>query len=175
MGIRLDWEIEADKKNIRGTGEDPNARRARYGARVRVLFAIGIVLGLLAALAFFVADRLDQVNDEIEQVLRDTVDAEIAALRIGDWNAFVDYQRSASDVWIEQQRVLFEDYQSLGSLEEYVLISQEEMRVECRRRVVSNSGQWKTEIYGVGEQVLLKSIGLEIAIADLYRGVNPNS
>jgi Uma2 family endonuclease len=71
--------------------------------------------------------------------------------------------------------IKFEDYQSLGSLEEYVLISQEEMRVECRRRVASNSGQWKTEIYGVGEQVLLKSIGLEIAIADLYRGVNSNS
>lgn len=68
--------------------------------------------------------------------------------------------------------VKFKDYQSLDSLEEYVLISQDEMRVECRRRVASALGQWETEIYGEGEQVLLKSIGLEVAIADLYRGIN---
>lgn len=47
-----------------------------------------------------------------------------------------------------------------------------EMQVECRRRISSNPDQWETEIYGAGEQVLLKSIGLEVAIADLYRGVN---
>jgi Uma2 family endonuclease len=69
--------------------------------------------------------------------------------------------------------VKFEDYQSLDSLEEYVLISQDEMRVECRRRMTSHSGQWETEIYGAGERVFLRSIGLETAIADLYRGVNP--
>ncbi|WP_035991511.1 Uma2 family endonuclease [Leptolyngbya sp. KIOST-1] len=68
--------------------------------------------------------------------------------------------------------VKFEDYQSLDSLEEYVLISQDEMRVECRRRVTPNSGQWETEIYVEGEQVYLRSIGLKIEIRDLYRGVN---
>ena len=68
--------------------------------------------------------------------------------------------------------IKFEDYQSLDALEEYVLLSQDEMQVECRRRVASNPGQWETEIYGEGEPVLLKSIGLEIAIADLYRGVS---
>jgi Uma2 family endonuclease len=68
--------------------------------------------------------------------------------------------------------IKFEDYQSLNSLEEYVLISQDEMRVECRRRISSKPDQWETEIYGEGEQVLLKSVGLKVAILDLYRGVN---
>ncbi len=65
----------------------------------------------------------------------------------------------------------FEDYQVLESLEEYVLISQDEMRVECRRRSASNPGHWETESYGPGDRIFLKRIGLEVAIADLYRGI----
>lgn len=64
----------------------------------------------------------------------------------------------------------FEDYQQLQSLEEYVLISQTEMRVECRRR--GKNGVWETEIYRNGDRVILQSIDLEIAIAELYRGVS---
>jgi Uma2 family endonuclease len=37
--------------------------------------------------------------------------------------------------------IKFEDYQSLDSLGEYVLISQDKMRVECRRRAVPSSGR----------------------------------
>ncbi len=66
----------------------------------------------------------------------------------------------------------FVDYQSLASLAEYVLISQAEMRVECQRRSVANPNEWDTEVYGPGDRVVLQSIGLEIAIAELYRGVN---
>lgn len=70
------------------------------------------------------------------------------------------------------QGVKFQDYQSLNSLEEYVLVSQDEMRVECRRRQQSDSDQWETTMYGVGDRVILQSIGLDIAIADLYRGID---
>ena len=67
----------------------------------------------------------------------------------------------------------FEDYQLLESLEEYVLIAQDRMRVECRRRVKDESGEWwKTVVYGPGERVMLQSIDLEIAIEELYRGVS---
>ncbi|NET36785.1 MAG: Uma2 family endonuclease [Cyanothece sp. SIO1E1] len=66
----------------------------------------------------------------------------------------------------------FQDYQSLDSLEEYVLIAQDKVQVECRRRVTAVSDQWETKIYSAGDQVLLQSIGLEIAIAELYRGVS---
>jgi Uma2 family endonuclease len=64
----------------------------------------------------------------------------------------------------------FTDYQNLESLEEYILISQESQHVECRRRTDANT--WETVIYEAGEQVLLASIGLEFAIADLYRGLD---
>ena len=67
----------------------------------------------------------------------------------------------------------FEDYRQLESLEEYVLISQDEMRVECRRRVKDGAGErWETVVYGAGDLVMLQSIELEMAIAELYRGVS---
>ena len=67
----------------------------------------------------------------------------------------------------------FEDYQLLESLEEYVLISQDEMRVECRRRLKDGAGErWETVVYGAGDLVMLQSIELEVAIAELYRGVS---
>jgi len=64
----------------------------------------------------------------------------------------------------------FEDYQKLASLEEYVVISQDEPRVECRRRVAAN--QWETAVYTADHRVALKSIGLAFDIAELYRGVD---
>ncbi|MFM7449248.1 MAG: Uma2 family endonuclease [Leptolyngbyaceae cyanobacterium] len=66
----------------------------------------------------------------------------------------------------------FQDYKFLNSLEEYVLIAQGEMRVECRRRVQSTNDHWETETYNAGDRVVLKSIGLEIEITELYRGVS---
>ncbi len=65
----------------------------------------------------------------------------------------------------------FADYQLLDSLEEYVLISQERMEVECCRRVGEGpNSQWETEVYREGDLVRLQSIGLEIAIEQLYLG-----
>ncbi len=66
----------------------------------------------------------------------------------------------------------FADYQLLDSLEEYVLISQERIEVECRRRVgEGQNSQWETEVYREGDRIILQSIGLEIAIEQLYIGV----
>lgn len=67
----------------------------------------------------------------------------------------------------------FVDYQQLDSLEEYVLIAQDQMLVECRRRVKDEKGErWETEVYKKGDQVILKSIELEVAIEELYSGVS---
>jgi Uma2 family endonuclease len=63
----------------------------------------------------------------------------------------------------------FEDYARLDSLEEYVLIPQDAVEVECRRKK-PGSDQWETEVYGPGDRVVLRSVGLEVAISDLYRG-----
>ena len=64
----------------------------------------------------------------------------------------------------------FADYQKLESLEESVLISQESQRVECHRRTAV--GTWESTIYGPDDRVVLTSIELEFAIAELYRGLD---
>jgi Uma2 family endonuclease len=64
----------------------------------------------------------------------------------------------------------FDDYQQLESLTEYVLISQESQRLECRRRTSPNT--WETVVYGEGDRVVLQSLDLEFAIAELYRGLD---
>ncbi len=64
----------------------------------------------------------------------------------------------------------FKDYQQLETLEEYVLITQEIQGVECRRR--TSIGVWETTIYENSDPLILQSINLELAIADLYRGID---
>lgn len=70
----------------------------------------------------------------------------------------------------------FEDYRQIESLEEYIFISQEIVQVECRRRVRdSETERWETEIYRWGDRVTFQSVELEVAIEELYRGVNLQS
>jgi Uma2 family endonuclease len=64
----------------------------------------------------------------------------------------------------------FDDYRQLDSLEEYVLISQDRQRIECRRRTPQNT--WETVVYETGDVVSLNSIGLKFAISELYRGLD---
>ncbi|MEG3840364.1 Uma2 family endonuclease [Microcoleus sp. herbarium14] len=82
-------------------------------------------------------------------------------------------KKFVSEALEEDRTDKFEDYRLLESLEEYVLISQDEMRVECRRRVKDGSVEkWETVVYGAGDLVMLQSIELEVAIEELYRGVS---
>lgn len=67
----------------------------------------------------------------------------------------------------------FQDYQNIETLEEYVLIAQDRMQVECRRRVQADTEeQWQVAPYTKGERLILPSIGLAIAIEELYRGID---
>jgi hypothetical protein len=113
MGIKLDWEIEAEQTHIKNLGEDPETRRKRRQARRRLLLLVLGVLVLFGAIAGFLYLRLKQVEFEIEEVLHNTVDAEIASLRLGDWQAFSQVQRSASGDWVQTQEQVFQDYQQL--------------------------------------------------------------
>lgn len=61
----------------------------------------------------------------------------------------------------------FHHYRKLSSLEEYVLIAQDTPRVECYRR----SELWDLQLYQQGEQAFFQSLGLELAVADIYEGV----
>lgn len=114
MGIRLDWEIEAEQEHsLHTAGEDPNAQRRRRRARLRFFFVLFLLLALIGGAVGAVLLRLRQVDEETVQVVRDTVAAEVAMLRIGDREAYREMQRSASDEWANQQDANFERYQSL--------------------------------------------------------------
>lgn len=64
----------------------------------------------------------------------------------------------------------FQDYKNLVTLEEYVLIAQDEMRVECWRRALA-AEDWQVESYGPTDSLHLKSIDLKFPTAELYKGV----
>lgn len=113
MGIQLDWEIEAEREQVRQAGEDAALRRKRRQARWRAFFIILGVVGLFALGAGAVWLRLRTVDEQIEETLRSTVEAEVAALRIGDATAFLNLQRSASADWQFMQQSTFDTYQTL--------------------------------------------------------------
>ena len=114
MGIRLDWEIEAEQEHRQQSGgEDPETRHRRRQARTRFLVVLCIMLGLIGGVVGLVVLRLRQVEAEIEQVVSDTATAEVATLRLGDREAFLDMQRSATNDWIQQQDANFARYQAL--------------------------------------------------------------
>lgn len=67
----------------------------------------------------------------------------------------------------------FKEYIQIPTLQEYVLISAEEIRVECYRR--GEGRLWLYFQYYVGEAIILESIGVEVPIELIYRGVQLES
>ncbi|MBD0263115.1 MAG: Uma2 family endonuclease [Tolypothrix sp. T3-bin4] len=63
----------------------------------------------------------------------------------------------------------FTDYRHLQSLQEYVLISQDTMSVECFRR--NEEGRWVLYPYEKGEEVHLASVAFRFCIATIYEDV----
>ena len=61
----------------------------------------------------------------------------------------------------------FHHYRKLASLEEYVLVAQDTPRVECYRR----AEQWDLRLFQQGERGIFQSVGLELAVAEVYEGI----
>ncbi len=113
MGVRFDWEIEAEKTRVQRAGESPESKRKRRAARLRLFIFLLVIIGVLGGIASFVVWRLDSVDQEIEQALRSTVDAEVTSLRLGDYASYSAIQRSASADWLQVQQQIFNQYQDL--------------------------------------------------------------
>lgn len=62
----------------------------------------------------------------------------------------------------------FADYQALTTLKEYVLITQNQIKVECFR--INEAGEWVEYIYQ-DEELYLASIDFRCTMADLYKKV----
>ena len=65
--------------------------------------------------------------------------------------------------------IKFAKYRAILSLKEYVLVQVSQPGVEVYQR--SNRGQWIYSSYGMDDRFLLDSVGVEIAVADLYHQV----
>jgi Uma2 family endonuclease len=63
----------------------------------------------------------------------------------------------------------FADYQTSPSLQEYVLITQSEIKVECFR--VNAEGNWVSQTYREGDELELMSIDFRCPIAQVYQKV----
>ncbi|MBC7870457.1 MAG: hypothetical protein H7Y09_06425 [Chitinophagaceae bacterium] len=112
MGIRLDWEIEAEQNTYRA-GEAADAARVRRSARLRLFLIVALLLVIFGAVAAALQIRLRDLERREEQLLRDVVDAEITNLRLGNYEAFAALQRSGDMAWIDSRQQEFDDYQGL--------------------------------------------------------------
>jgi Uma2 family endonuclease len=63
----------------------------------------------------------------------------------------------------------FAKYRQFSTLQDYVLVQVERPGVELFRR--TEKGQWVLSEYGFGDRLQLDSVGVEIAISDLYKQV----
>ncbi|MEG3971589.1 Uma2 family endonuclease [Microcoleus sp. T2B6] len=63
----------------------------------------------------------------------------------------------------------FADYQTSPSLQEYVLITQSEIKIECFR--LNAEGNWVSQIYRQGDELELMSIDFRCQIAQVYQKV----
>ncbi|MBX3063152.1 MAG: hypothetical protein KF726_09255 [Anaerolineae bacterium] len=112
MGIRLDWQVEAERV-YEHSGEDPDSRRRRRMRRLQViLLSFGMIIGLITVVGLAVW-RLNTVDNALRQSLIDTVQAEIATLRVSDYASFIALQRSDSVEWVRQQNTRFDIYQQM--------------------------------------------------------------
>ncbi len=63
----------------------------------------------------------------------------------------------------------FELYRQLTSLQEYLLVGSEAKTVELFRR--GKDGSWTYTAYGEGDELILKSLDLAVAVETFYGGV----
>jgi Uma2 family endonuclease len=64
----------------------------------------------------------------------------------------------------------FTDYQGIPTLQEYLLISSEKISAECYRR--DEGRMWLYYPYSSGDSIALESLGITIAIEQLYIGID---
>ncbi|ELS04446.1 hypothetical protein Xen7305DRAFT_00041800 [Xenococcus sp. PCC 7305] len=61
------------------------------------------------------------------------------------------------------------NYQTLDSLQEYILVSQSEIRLEVYRK--SNQGIWNVETLDQDDNLQLDSVGLTLTMQDIYEDI----
>jgi hypothetical protein len=110
--IQLEWDIES-RQIEKSDSEDPKTKWARRRNLLRLFLLICIMLGMAVVALLFAENRLREVDKQLDQLLRDTVNVEVSSLRIGDFDTFMNLQRSATDEWLNTQQASYRNYESL--------------------------------------------------------------
>jgi Uma2 family endonuclease len=61
------------------------------------------------------------------------------------------------------------NYQTLDSLQEYILVSQEEINIEFYRK--DKLGKWSVQTLGKNEELSLESIDLKLTMSEIYEDI----
>lgn len=108
MGVELKWDVDAaDEQTRRGAVGGSGGRRPPWKSLARLFFLL-LVLALVAA-GFYL--RLREVDAQQENLLRASVEAEITALRLGDAQAFEQFQDSEDPARQSVWREIFDAWQ----------------------------------------------------------------
>ncbi|MCY3834215.1 MAG: hypothetical protein OXG85_14475 [Chloroflexi bacterium] len=112
--IRLEWDVESQR--IDGSSRESAAEKRRRRRAALALLALVLLLAASIALGLlFLRQRLLEIERQFAQLLQDTVKAEMAALRIGDLNSFLNIQNTEDANWLAGQQALFQQYGVLKS------------------------------------------------------------
>lgn len=93
MSIKLDWQIETERIHQRAT-ELPEARQERRQQRRKLILFTMLTVFFTGVTILLVLLRLEDVDNQLRQSLIDTIQAELTALRIGNYSDFMALQRS---------------------------------------------------------------------------------
>ena len=61
-----------------------------------------------------------------------------------------------------------QEYQRIPTLQEYLMVDQDREWVELRSRL----DDWHPQYYEMGDELMLQSVGLKLAVADVYDGID---
>lgn len=61
-----------------------------------------------------------------------------------------------------------QQYQRIPTLQEYLMVDQERQWVELRSRL----DDWQAQYYEMGDELILQSVGLKLAVAEVYDGID---
>jgi len=92
---------------------------------------------------------------------------DLNAMQVDDAVLVIEVLSTSTEATDRREKLIA--YRTLGNLSEYVLISQEERRVEIHRR--RGDIGWERIEYSGLETVHLASIDLDFALSDIYEGV----
>ena len=155
--VRLQWKVESREVDA-SDSDDPKALRSRRRAILRLVLLVVAVMLILAAAAFTMRRLAVQRQADLETLLRDTVKAEVASLRIGDINTWLGIQDGRDPVWRQSQQATFRQYTDLkargeilftGEIQELTIAGQRALVVV--EEVIRDSASTQTWLYAFHE------------------------